>query len=557
MPDTQTQPARVDIRTELRAGVMQVREFEVRSIDTETGIVEGIAVPWGERADLYWFTEEFERGAVQDSDDAQLWYRHVDPIGLLIEQRDDDAGWFVRARISDTSLGRDVRTLAKDGVIRRFSVGFESREYSVVEDGNEDGRPHIVQRNVRVREVSLVPLPAYEGAEVTSVRHGGNTKGNPMGDNPTPAPAPAAPAAGTDTIDPQDFAHVRDGLAELERRFQTFQVPDLNPALVTDKRSAGEFLRAIAVDNDQTTIDFYNLMLRAFASGDGGVVADTVTKAGWVGDLTRIINQAAPLLDFFARGTLPSTGMSIEYAQLKTNTVQVAKQDAEGDNLAYGKVSIETKTAPVNTYGGWSELSRQAIERSSIGVLNTTLEAQAVAAGKAMNTAFRAVFVAALAAQVTATNTVSVPATGADYHDWIDAIVDAAVKFDALGLPMDGLLVNPVLFKALGRIEASDGRPILLTTPAAGGGVNNVGTLNPTALKGNLAGLDITMDAGWAGTDPAGAFANGRALRSYVSPFARLQDENIVNLSKQYSIYNYAAFANEIPAALVPVNFAA
>lgn len=550
MPDTLTAEA-AKLDRAMHDG-LQYRQFEVRSIDAESGIVEGIAVPWGERADLYWFTEEFERGAVDaDSDSAQLWYRHSDPIGVTTERKDEDAGWWIRAKISDTTLGRDVKTLARDGVVKHFSVGFESREYSIVEDANEDGRPHIVQKRVRVREVSLVPLPAYEGAAVQNVRQGGYTqKGKNMGDeNPQ--------AGSTATIDPQEFAHVREGLTELERRFAGFEPIIHREEAVIDRRSAGEILKAIAVGQDETTIEFYNMMQRAFASGDGGVLADTVVKAGWVGDLTRLINQAAPLLDFFSRGTLPDTGMSIEYAQLKSNTVQVQKQAAEGDNLAYGKVQVETKTAPVATYGGWSELSRQVIERSTVGVLNTTLDAQAIAVGKAMNAAFRAVFVAALTAQTTAGNTVSVPATGADYHDWIDAIVDSAVKFDALGLPMDGLLVNPVLFKALGRIEASDGRPILLTSNSGGSGVNNVGTLNPVALKGNLAGLEITMDAGWTGTDPAGAFANARAIRSYVSPFVRLQDENIVNLSKQYSVYNYAAFANEIPAALVPVEFAA
>lgn len=63
------------------------------------------------------------------------------------------------------------------------------------------------------------------------------------------------------------------------------------------------------------------------------------------------------------------------------------------------------------------------------------------------------------------------------------------------------------------------------------------------------------MDAGWTGASAAGAFANSRALRSYVAPVTRLQDENIINLSKQYSVYNYAAFAPEIPAALVPIAF--
>lgn len=330
----------------------------------------------------------------------------------------------------------------------------------------------------------------------------------------------------------------------------TFQSAPEKPSL--DTRSAAEVLRAIAIDKDETTIREYDdLLSRAFT---GGTVADAVDKPGWVGDLTRIINSAAPLVDFFSRGTLPSTGMSIEYAQLLANTVDYAEQAAEGDDLVFGKVSIETKTAPVKTYGGWSELSRQAIERSSINVLQTTLDAQAVAAGKMMNAAFRLLFDAQHTAQTTALNTVTIP-SAFTFQDWINGIVDAAIKFDALRAAHRGLLANPVLFKALGNLEAADGRPVLLVAGAGAPGANTVGTINPSALTGSLAGITVQMDAGWTGASAAGAFANSRALRSYVAPVTRLQDENIINLSKQYSVYNYAAFAPEIPAALVPIAF--
>jgi len=45
------------------------------------------------------------------------------PIGKTLEARETPDGLFVRAAISDTTAGRDVRTLLRDGVVKRLSIG--------------------------------------------------------------------------------------------------------------------------------------------------------------------------------------------------------------------------------------------------------------------------------------------------------------------------------------------------------------------------------------------------------------------------------------------------
>lgn len=545
----------------------QKREFQVRAeSDSEKREIEGISVPFGQVADLgFGITEEVRKGAVDD-DGALIFYRHTDPIGLLARASDTDAGRKVVGRVSKTTLGDDALTLARDGVLANWSIGFEPVE-SIRED-KPDGSIHITHTKIRVREISLVPLPAYEGAKVTNVREGVRTKeGNTMTDTQTVETPPAAtdtPPAGAPTT-----LELREAIDDLERRFGTSFTAQIKKEPEVDTRSMGHMLKAL--ENRETrdaTLEYMNRVFteiteRAYT---GGTVSDAIMRNTWVGDLTRIVDEAAPLLDLFAKGDLPETGNVIEFGRLKTNTVVVQKQAAEGDNLAYGKVAVETDTADVDTYGGYGELSFQAVKRSSVNLLNTLLLAQGIAAGKAMNTAMRALFVATFNAQKTAGNTVGVPATGADYQDWLGAIVDAAVKFEALGLPITGMVTNTQVFKALGQLTASDGRPVLLVR---GDGNNNIGEFNPVGLAGNLAGVVVRLDAGLPatqadgpdeGTDPdafpIAAFVNKNALRAYVDPVSRLQDENIINLTKQYSVYRFAAFADEIPQAVVPVAFA-
>ena len=557
---TQTAPA-----PETYTAGFQKREYQVRAAgDTEKREIEGISVPWDQVADLGWgVTESVQRGAVDD-EGALILYRHSDPIGLLVRASDTDAGRKIVSRISETTMGNDAMTLARDGVLANWSIGFEPIESKT--ETREDGTVHITHTKIRVREISLVPLPAYEGAKVTHVREGVHKEGNTMTAQnapvETPPAAPAQPADGAPST-----AELSEAIADLERRFSQVNVR-IVPEAEIDTRSAGHMLKLLEQrDTREATLQHMNTVLtdlfeRAYT---GGTTADAIMKNSWVGDLTRIVEEAAPLLDLFATGELPDTGNVIEFGRLKTNTVVVEEQENEGDDLAYGKVAVETDTAPVKTYGGYGELSFQAIKRATVNLVNLLLKAQGIAAGKNMNAQIRAMFQSVVAAQITASNTVGVPATGADYADWIGAIVDAAIKFEALGLPITGMVTNGMVFKALGQLTASDGRPVLLVR---GDGNNNIGEFNPVGLAGNLAGVTVRLDAGLpntkadgpdSGTDPdpnpIAAFVNKEAIRVYKDPIARLQDTNIINLTEQFSVYQFAAVADEIPQAVVPVVF--
>ena len=113
---------------------METREFEVRLTDGETRTVAGIAVPYGDTISVGGYSERFERGAFGDIADTKLFYGHKEPIGRVVRGEDTDAGFMIEAVISDTVRGNEVHTLLRDGVLNKFSVGFEA-----VEDRMDDG----------------------------------------------------------------------------------------------------------------------------------------------------------------------------------------------------------------------------------------------------------------------------------------------------------------------------------------------------------------------------------------------------------------------------------
>jgi hypothetical protein len=181
------------------------------------------------------------------------------------------------------------------------------------------------------------------------------------------------------------------------------------------------------------------------------------------------------------------------------------------------------------------------------------MRAMASAVATNLNTFVRAGFNTQHAAHITAggSNIIDPSLTLANftYSTWLDAIVDAADRFERQGWGIDALAVSKTVFKALMKLEGEDGRPLMVIQ--GNNGSNTVGQIAPLALGGSFAGLRVAVDTGLTG-DKA-AFVNSNAIRLYTAPVVSLTDDNIVNLSRDFSVYQYGALAVEAPEAILPV----
>lgn len=513
---------------------MEYRQIAIRAVGTEDRIVSGIAVPY----DSVENGERWEKGAAVVEDGAKLMAYHSEPIGKIIGHDQTDKGLEIRAYISKTNTGEDIYQLLKDGVLDTFSVGFDN----AVSDRGENGETII--RSARVREVSVVPFGWFhEGAKVSEVREEPteNTTATADGeDEPqTDGSEQEKDTTVTDvTVDPSaDIAELRQSVEGIERSLATMATRNDTPA--PSKRSLGSLVKGI-VSGDQEAIAEYK---RVYA---GGTTADAIVMDAWVGDLTRLVDQAAILRTVFDRSALPGTGLNVEYGKLDTNTIAVDKQVAEGDTIASGKISVTTATAAVNTYAGSSTLSIQEIERSNVDMVTLTLRALAREAGIQLNTSFRTVYEDTVADQVA--NAVLYPATGATYTDFLDTVVEAADKFQTAGLDISALIVDKALYKQLVALEAADGRPVFLVDAAAQG--NIAGRLNLVGLGGSFVGIPVVCDTL---LDGSAAFVNSSALTAWESPLASLSSNTDLALTRDFGVYTYAAFGATIPTGIVPL----
>lgn len=499
--------------SELCTGIQhrEMGSLEVRD-DHEDGerSVEGIGVPYNTPIDIMGFREQFAPGAINLDDDVKLFWRHQDPIGRVVQATNTDEGWRHRAIISRTPAGDEAYELAKDGVIDRFSVGFEPVESTETRD--DDGGMTITHTKVKLREVSLVPFPAYEGAAMTQVRQ-----------------EPQEEHMGESAATADDVSELRENIEELNRRVEVGLTPTTStPGPVA--RSLGDFVRKLAAGDEQAT--------RAY---DGAVSGDAVMTDQWVGDVVEIIRKRQIVADTFARGSLPAKGNTVEYAVLNDDSTQVEEQESEGEDLVFGKVSLDTKTAGVKTLGGWSSMTRQAIERTeNVSILDTTFQAMAEKYGRAVERMARKAFEDAF------DDADSVDGQIDTQDHVVEALIDLAEHFDDKGLSLDGILVSKAKFKALYGVDAD--KRIL---QVSGAPEDKVGQIDVNTVQASLSGIRVRLLPN-ADDDLVAAYdaSSLRTLESGGAP-VRLQDDNIINLSRDFSVYGYCAAFVQRPNGIV------
>ena len=492
--------------------------------------ISGLAVPFMTPTQILpGFSEQIAPGAINPNPrGVKLFWQHREPIGAVTTCRETPKGLVIDAKISNTAAGRDAYELVKDGAISQFSIGFRERDYK---DEKTDGGVLRTQTGIDLMEVSLVPFPAYETTEITEIR---NNKGS-------------------NNMHEEELGAIRADIVDLKRAL----AGGIQPAgkQVQDQRSIGQVLKAIATE-DKTTIDAVNALNQRADNATVTSDAGNVLKPAWVGFVQKLIDDANPLATLFASGTLPASGMSLEYGVIKENAVKVEEQTAELENLAFGKIALDTKSASIKTFGGYARLSRQAIERSPSSLLNINMQAMAIEAGKRSATYFAQQFANAVKARSTAALSTTKKIEALAWGDLSGLILDAAAAFQDKGLSLDALVVDPFMFKRLATLTTPE--DLLMTVN--GQGANQVGELNLTSISGNLAGLKVVPDLKATkdayGTGIAGAFVNFDAMRTYKSGNVQLQDENIINLSKDFSVYFYQASVCEDERGIIPLKVA-
>lgn len=176
--------------------------LELKRAPTETGEFAGYATVF-HTVDASWMSDIIQPGAFTDSLAEFLARGFVgginhnwnEPVGRPISAQEDAQGLYVEAKLSDTQAGRDLRTLLRDGVVTRISIGFQILQKMFLETAAEVRRywdehgytpsdedvtraadgARVIQK-ARLLEFSPVAVPANDLAVITSVKGAGSSR---------------------------------------------------------------------------------------------------------------------------------------------------------------------------------------------------------------------------------------------------------------------------------------------------------------------------------------------------------------------------------------------
>jgi len=510
---------------------IETREIEMR-LDDEDGTIRGIAVPYGEPANIGGaYEERFAPGAIRSVEDVKIYYGHQHddlPIGRVLEGRDTEAGFEIVAKLTK-GVQRADETLAlmRDGVLNRFSVGFVPVEQT--REGN------VVTRTlVDLKEVSVVSFPAYSGAEITQVR-----------EEQEPAEAETEP---TDDIQESesslsenidlDVRAIQDELVEVRRLVEAGITPQTPVAPAHAKfRSIGEFAKALSTGDS----DAIEAARAASTSADAGIVPP------YFGYINTLIANNRPTLNAFSRAALPATGVTVEYATIDSNTLAVGVQDPEGEALSFGNLTFEVVSADVQTYGGYTSFTKQYVQRSQVNTLDAIFQGLAIQYAAATN----ARVVAVLAGSDWTGKVFD--ADGGTASSLAEGIANgAAYIYTNSGLRPEFILASTDSYVKIVKVAAGDGRPVLALN---GDGSNTIGSANIPGLAGSVFGLPVIVDPQLA--EGTVYLANSAAILSMESGSTSLTDGDITTLTDSVSLYGYMAVAKPRMGAIVKLDVTA
>lgn len=533
----------------MEARTLNVTGLRLRDTnDTGDGMtLEGVAVPFNQRYALF---SDYAEVIDPDCDfgtrkTVKVSREHGDLIGKLTDMRSEADGLHVVAKLADTESGREAAELVREGVYDGFSIGFRPVENRVID--SDDGVTEVHRRKVDLFEVAVTGIPAYPAAEITGQRSQTTTTNNES----------EAPHMGNDN-EQRDVNERLEAFGEELRGIKATVAAGIQTAapaeLGGEFRTAGDYLKALSDERNADHAAAIDLMRQ---TRDQIVTGDTGNTVAWIADDLRLIEQRRKVTNILTRDTLPATGMSMEYNVVSEDTTAAAKQTAEGAALTFGKVKFGTKTADINTYGGYTTLSRQVIDRSTTPMLNTALKALNNAYAKATENAVRTYLYDLIKSQRDATqnpNNITAPAAlnAMTPDQWAGIILDAAEVMDDRNAAMTRLGVSKDVALALIKLKDSGNRFMDIS----GKGGDTIGAFDLTGVVGDLMHVPVYL----LPKAPAGtaAFIDPTAVTVWESGGpTQLSNTDPVNIVDNYSVYGYMAVAATFTDGLLPVKFAA
>jgi HK97 family phage prohead protease len=273
------------------------------------------------------------------------------PIGRMIAAETKTDGIYATFKLSRSSGGNDALIMAQEGLVTGLSIGAEILASQPSKDG------HTVVSSARLKEVSLVTVPAFASSEILEIAAEEviPVEENPQTESETVVEDTTVEAA------PVEAAAVEAARPTVTAMYYT------NPRLNLNV-TAGEYAKAQlnASRGDADARELVAALQVASVAENTGMVPPTYLR-----DVIGIIDSSRPFIDSIERAALPASGMKIFTPKLG---VQAAVDlTAEAAEFASADTTVTFQEDNVVKFAGAGILDLELVDRSDPSFLDLYL----------------------------------------------------------------------------------------------------------------------------------------------------------------------------------------
>jgi HK97 family phage prohead protease len=450
------------------------------------------------------------------------------PIGRMTAAEIRADGIYATFKLSRSSGGNDALIMAQEGLVTGLSIGAEI----IASKPSKDG--HTVVSSARLKEVSLVTVPAFASSEILEIAA---EEILPV-EEITQTESETVAVENTPTVEATPVEAAAVEAARPTITAMAYTTPRLNLNI-----TAGEYAKAQlnASRGDSDARELVAALQVATVAENTGMVPPTYLR-----DVIGIIDSSRPFIDSIERAALPASGMKIFTPKLGTQAS--VELTAEGAEFASSDTTVTFQENDVVKFAGAGKLDLELVDRSDPSFLDLYL--RELAASYAQKTDNYAAKIAADGSSDSSSTTI--------YKAIAKSIADS---YGVMRQTPNNLLVatsggnDDVDFAGLLGAVDSTGRPLY----AAAASQNANGLITQGSTNGTVAGLNLVVDPNYTGGTAGvkvGLVYPSMAMRFHESGTLQIRANVVANGQLEIGIYGYVAVVNRYPAAFRAVQVA-
>jgi HK97 family phage prohead protease len=492
--------------------------FKVDAADFPKRELSGRIVTFNEEGVTSSGSTMFKPGSITMGKTTKLLLEHnrAQPIGFLKDFDEDEEGIYATFSIGKTTAGNDALVEASTGLRDGFSVGVIAQKYK-----NVDGV--LVVSASALKEVSLVTDPAIASAKVEiAASENNNSESEPETEEQstegetqveTPTAVPEAPAESVEA------SKVEKVEASRPLYFATPRSP------ITTGGSYLEHTIKAGLGNEDS---------RQYikAADDSFSTNPAFSPVSYVRDVATNTNADRPVIEACG-GTRPLStyGMTVSIPKITANSTAATVAEG-GDPTGTTAITSAYVNATVIKKMGFQRYSVELLDRSDPSFYEIMLANLRDAYAQATDQY--------VIAQITAGGT-QATATAADSAGIISFVsTESPAVYNATKRTATAFVSGTSIWSTLLSATDTTGRPIYNAQPMQ---MNAGGTVNPTAIRGNVLGLNYYTDANMVSTsiDESAFIIEPRSIEIFESPALTLATNVPTTGEIEISLYGYIA----------------